>query len=83
MAHRTPGQLAARRRVEALIAVAAPALDLLLAAGDRISRVAGRNDIDPEPPRPLDATRRRGRLAPPRTRPVSAGRGPRTGARTL
>ena len=34
-----------------MIRVAAPALDLLLYAGDRISRVAGRNEIDPEPPR--------------------------------
>jgi hypothetical protein len=39
------------RRVEALIRVAAPALDLLLFAGDRLSRVAGRNQIDPEPAR--------------------------------
>ena len=51
MAHRTPAQLANRRRVERLIALAAPALDLLLFAGDRVSRVAGRNDVDPEPPR--------------------------------
>jgi hypothetical protein len=29
----------------------APALDLLLFAGDRVSRVAGRNEIDPEPAR--------------------------------
>ena len=72
-----------RARIESLIGVVAPLLDVILFAGDRLSRVAGRNDIDPEPPRPLDATRRRGRLAPPRTRPVSAGRGPRTGARTL
>jgi hypothetical protein len=42
-----------RRRIEALIRVAAPALDLLLFAGDRVSRVAGRNEIDPEPPRRL------------------------------
>lgn len=37
--------------MERLIALAAPALDLLLFAGDRVSRVAGRNDVDPEPPR--------------------------------
>jgi hypothetical protein len=53
VAHRTPTQLALRRRIEALIRVAAPALDLLLFAGDRVSRVAGRNEIDPEPPRRL------------------------------
>ena len=50
MAHRTPGQLARRRQVERLIGLAAPALDLLLFAGDRVSRVAGRNEIVPEPP---------------------------------
>ena len=45
----TPVQRARVRRVEALIRVAAPALDLLLSAGDRLSRVAGRNQIQPEP----------------------------------
>jgi hypothetical protein len=39
--------------MEALIGLAAPWLDLVLYAGDRVSRVAGRNDIDPEPPRRL------------------------------
>jgi hypothetical protein len=47
----TPVQRARVQRVEALIRVAAPALDLLLLAGDRLSRVAGRNQIDPEPAR--------------------------------
>jgi hypothetical protein len=51
MAIRTPSQLANRRRIEAGIRLAAPFLDLLLAAGDRVSRVAGRNQIEPEPPR--------------------------------
>ena len=51
MAHRTPAQLANRRRVESAISVVAPLLDLLLFAGDRVSRVAGLNDVDPEPPR--------------------------------
>ena len=51
MAHRTPRQLARRRQLEGLIGLAAPALDLLLYAGDRVSRVAGRNEIAPEPPR--------------------------------
>jgi hypothetical protein len=51
VAHRTREQLERRRRIEALIRLAAPALDLLLFAGDRLSRVAGRNDVDPEPPR--------------------------------
>jgi hypothetical protein len=51
MAVRSPAQLANRNRIESLIRLAAPALDLVLAAGDRISRVAGRNEIDPEPSR--------------------------------
>jgi hypothetical protein len=53
VAHRTPEQLALRRRIEGLIRIAAPALDLLLFAGDKISRVAGRNEIAPDPPRRL------------------------------
>jgi hypothetical protein len=51
MAARSPQQLATRRRIERGIAVAAPFLDLVLAVGDRVSRVAGRGDTDPEPPR--------------------------------
>jgi hypothetical protein len=51
VAHRTPAELANRRRVESVISLAAPFLDLLLFAGDRISRVAGRNEVGPEPPR--------------------------------
>ena len=34
-----------------MIGLAAPALDLLLFTGERVARVAGRNDVDPEPPR--------------------------------
>jgi hypothetical protein len=44
-------QVANRRRVEALIRLAAPALDLVLYAGDKVSKVAGRNDLAPEPAR--------------------------------
>lgn len=51
MAVRSPSQIARRRRIEALIGLAAPALDLLLAVGERVSRVAGRDEIDPEPSR--------------------------------
>jgi hypothetical protein len=51
VAHRRSSQLANRRRIEALIRLAAPALDLMLYAGDRLSRVAGRNEIPPEPAR--------------------------------
>ena len=44
MAPPSPTQLAWRRRIEAGLRVAAPALDLLLAAGDRFSRVVARGD---------------------------------------
>jgi hypothetical protein len=42
----SPTQLAWRRRIEAVLRVAAPALDLLLAAGDRVSRAVDRGDDD-------------------------------------
>jgi hypothetical protein len=51
VAYRTAEQVARRRRIESLIRLAAPALDLVLYAGDRASRVVGRNEIGPEPPR--------------------------------
>ena len=51
MAQPSPTQLAGRRRVEAALGVAAPALDLLLAAGDRLSRAVEREDLDWAPPR--------------------------------
>ena len=63
MAPLTPAQQARRDRVEGLIALAAPVLDLVLAVGDRVSRVAGPDD-DPLPIRPaserveLGSTRR-------------------------
>ncbi len=66
MAHRTPTQLALRGRIEALIRVAAPALDLVLFAGEQVSRVAGRNEIAPEPPRRIgDRTVRTSLGGPP------------------
>ena len=43
MANRTPSQRARRRRIEGALRVASPFLDLLLAAGDRFSRLAGRS----------------------------------------
>jgi len=42
----TPTQLAWRGRIEAVLRIAAPALDLVLAAGDRLSRVVEREEID-------------------------------------
>jgi hypothetical protein len=51
VAYRSPQQLARVRRIESLIRYAAPALNLVLYAGDRASRVVGRNEIGPEPAR--------------------------------
>lgn len=51
MAQPSPGQLLWRRRVETALGVVAPALDLLLAAGDRLSRAVEREDLDWVPPR--------------------------------
>jgi hypothetical protein len=50
MSQLTPAQRAWQARFETLIRLMAPGLDLLLAAGDRVSRVAGRNQLDPDPP---------------------------------
>jgi hypothetical protein len=47
----TPDQVRTRRRVESVIRVIAPALDLVLAAGDRISRVVEPEDVEYYPPR--------------------------------
>ncbi len=61
----TPQQRIWRDRVEALIALAAPALALVLSAGDRVSRVLAPEDRDYYPIRPpgeafeLDAARPR------------------------
>jgi hypothetical protein len=51
MAQLTPDQLRTRQRVEGLIRLAAPALDLVLAVGERISRVVERDDVEYYPPR--------------------------------
>jgi hypothetical protein len=47
----TPDQLRTRRRVETVIRVMAPALDLVLAVGDRVSRIVERDDPEYYPPR--------------------------------
>jgi hypothetical protein len=43
MANLSPSRRAARRRIEGALRLAAPFLDLLLAAGDRISRLTDRS----------------------------------------
>jgi hypothetical protein len=44
MAPSTPQQLRTRARFERLIGLGAPILDLVLAVGERVSRIAGRED---------------------------------------
>ncbi len=51
MAGLNPQQIAWRGRVEGMIALAAPALDLLLSVGDRISRIAEPEDHEYYPVR--------------------------------
>jgi hypothetical protein len=45
----SPTQLAWRGRIEGVLRVAGPVLDLVLLAGDRVSRLVDR-DADEEPP---------------------------------
>lgn len=50
MGNLTPVQRRRRDRAEGLIRLIAPALDLVLAAGERLSRVVERGDDDYYPP---------------------------------
>ena len=52
MANLTSGQIAMRRRVEGLIGLAAPFLDVVLGVGERISRIAEPTDHEYYPIRP-------------------------------
>ena len=51
MATLTPDQRRTRDRVEAVIRLAAPALNLVLAAGERLSRIVEPDDPEYYPPR--------------------------------
>jgi len=51
VAQLTPDQLRTRQRVEGLIRLATPALDLVLAVGERVSRIVEPNDVEYPPPR--------------------------------
>jgi hypothetical protein len=63
----TPTQLAWRARIEAVLRVASPALDALLAAGDRVSRVLEPGDADAPPPaRRIEIPGTPRRVGPPR-----------------
>jgi hypothetical protein len=49
MAPPSPRELAARRHLERALRVVGPALDLVLVAGDRLSRAVDRSDDEPLP----------------------------------
>lgn len=51
MAKLTPDQRRTRERVETLISIAAPALNLVLAVGDRLSRIVEPEDSEYYPVR--------------------------------
>jgi hypothetical protein len=51
MAPLTPEQLRTRDRVESVIRLAAPALNLMLAAGERLSKLVEPDDPEYYPPR--------------------------------
>jgi hypothetical protein len=55
MAKLTPDQMRRRERVETLIRMAAPALNLMLAVGERLSRVVEPDDPEYYPAR-VDGT---------------------------
>ena len=47
----TPDQLRTRQRIEGVIRLMTPALDAVLAVGERISRVVEPEDVEYYPPR--------------------------------
>jgi hypothetical protein len=51
MAPLTPDQLRTRQRIEGLIRLMAPALDVVLAVGERVSRIVEPEDAEYYPPR--------------------------------
>jgi hypothetical protein len=70
MAPLTPEQLRKRERIEGLIRLMAPALDVVLKAGERLSRIVEREDHEYYPPRTSTGTE-----PPPRT-PRAGGERP-------
>jgi hypothetical protein len=57
----TPAQERTRERVETLIGLMAPALTVVLAAGDRISRIVAPEDPEYYPARPMANGEEQGR----------------------
>ena len=70
VAQMTPEQLQRRERAEAFIRLVAPALNLVLAAGDRVSRLVEPEDQEYYPPRPQT-----GAEPPPSVRRDAGARG--------
>lgn len=56
MAPMTADQLRTRQRVEGLIRLMAPALDVVLAVGERVSRIVEPEDVEYYPPRATRVT---------------------------
>jgi hypothetical protein len=52
----TPDQLRTRQRVEGLIKLMSPVLDVVLAVGERLSRIVEREDVGYYPPRVTSET---------------------------
>jgi hypothetical protein len=51
VAYRSPAQRLRVQRLESLLRLTSPGLNLVLYLGDKASRVAGRKELPPEPPR--------------------------------
>jgi hypothetical protein len=64
MAPMTAGQLRTRRRIEGVIRVMSPMLDVLLAVGERVSKVVEPEDSDYYPPRVTRPLERRSKISP-------------------
>jgi hypothetical protein len=65
VAQRTPDQLRTRQRIEGLIRLASPALDLVLAVGERVSRIVEPEDVEYYPPRVTRETAPPPKVTPP------------------
>lgn len=71
MAPTTPEQLRTRARVESVIRIVAPALNLVLAVGERVSKIVEPEDHEYYPPRSRTGTE------PPPAQPKSGPSQPR------
>ena len=74
MADLTPGQQVLRDRIEGLIGLAAPFLDVVLGVGERISRIAEPTDHEYYPIRSGPEVPLPGELEEPRAEPAEPDR---------